>query len=167
MRKVKFVSVFVLLVLSLSIVPVALAGDPTTDTDLPPGMDKDAPKTVERVVGDGTGKALCDAMWWQGTTGIIESMYVHGDHYSRSRDEPNHWYPCDIDKIGVRGRFWTNNDLREDTGLKTTSNTADHQENTSGNFGDNCHDDDIYAQSNHYFEHAGIPTWQPVSGDSC
>lgn len=164
MRKIKFVSLFLLVALLLSVVPVALAQGPD-DNKLPPGIDKDVPQTVERVVGGGVGDAMCDSMWWHGYTDISWSG-TYCQHYSRSRDEPNHWYPCDIDKIGVRGRLWVNDILMDEDPMKYNYDSADKNGSTRAASA-SCERDFEYARSNHYFQKAGLPTWQPESSDSC
>lgn len=162
----------VLLVLLLSAVSVALADGPPTETDLPPEIDDPPPSSVELVVGNHAGnmagtEALCSSMWWHGISNLTSSSMPNGDHYSRSRDENNHSYPCDIDKIGTRGRLWSDNVLRDDTGMKTAPNSADKQVFSSNGGADFCDSDYIYIFGNHHFEDAGQPTWQPTTSNSC
>jgi hypothetical protein len=166
MHRVKLVSIFVLLVLLLSIAPAMLAQGPD-DSNLPPGIDKEAPQSVERVVVRGGVKdigldSMCDVLWWHGYTNI-SAPYAH--HYSESRDEPNHWYPCDIDKIGVRGRLWVDNVLKDEDPMAYSYNSADEQGTTYSSLADCSRE--VYARSNHYFQEAGEPIWQPETSDVC
>ena len=156
---------FLLLVLSTA--SVVLADDLGMSKELPPGIKVAVPSSVERIVGNTGAEALCSSMWWQGTSNFIGSGLPDGDHYSRSRDSNNHSYACDIDKIGARGRFWSDNAIRDDTGMKYVYNSADKRVYSDNGGGDTCNYNYIYIRGNHHFEDAGQTTWTPETSNSC
>ena len=165
----RFVSVFVVVAMLVTGVSgLALAEEPR-GSELPPGIDEDAPKSIELVVPgrtkSGDADSYCDTLWWHGLTDIFWTG-EYGNHYSQSRDEPNHWYPCDIDKIGVRGRLWVNDILVDEEPMRYSLNASDKNAQTYDANSD-CDDDLVYARSNHYFQHSGTPTWQPQTDDTC
>jgi len=174
------VSVFAVLVLLLSATSgIVRAQEPPPDTESPLGIGPGEippwvhlnPSNVERVVsrskkGSVSSLSLCDTMWWDGYTHQTGWYEARWEHRSQSRAESDHSYPCDIDKIGVRGRAWINNDLEYDSKMQKSPNSADKvvEKQLDNVF---CWSSDIYARSNHYFEEAGIGTWEPTTDNSC
>jgi hypothetical protein len=164
MHKIGSALTLMLLLLFLSVASVALADGPAQDKGLPPGIEKAAPTSVERVVGERGTEALCDSLWWHGVSNLILGGLPDGDHYSRSRDADNHSYACDIDQIGTRGRFWSDNNLRDDSGMQYAYNSAASVFQNGG--GDTCSSNYIYIRGNHYFKE-GAELWQPETSNSC
>jgi hypothetical protein len=143
-----------------------MADGSSRDMGLPPGIDKAAPPSVERIVEVSTEALVCGTLWWNGKSDLILGGLPDGDHYSRSRDNSNHSYACDIDQIGSRGRFWSDDNLRDDTGMKYAYNSADKRVYSDNGGGDTCANNYIYIRGNHYFKEGGT-TWQPESSKSC
>ena len=104
-------------------------------------------------------------MRWIASSRIVVTIFWnYSEHKSVSRDANNSSWPCDIDRIGVRGRYWVNGVLHDDTGMRTRYDSADIVVTTKktdvacGN---------QFARGNHKFEHAGYGSWYPQTDTSC
>lgn len=130
------------------------------------------PNYTERVVersnaGFSALGGTCTTLRWSAWSVIREGVFsTDSQHVSRSRDNDDPSFPCDIDNIGVRGRIWVNDSLKSDTGWVENSDSADAVVDTANNLSE-CAPDDIYARGDHKFEEAGVQNWYPVTDDSC
>ncbi|HIH97080.1 MAG TPA: hypothetical protein HA348_06355 [Thermoplasmata archaeon] len=100
---------------------------------------------------------------WTASTDIWHPWFgpaIKSKHLSKSRD--NSGSPFDIDKIGVRGRVWQDDDLRTDQTV-TNYNSADAVINWQ--YDGTYYGGDWLARSNHVFEE-GTESWYPVTEDT-
>ncbi|MBE0517377.1 MAG: hypothetical protein IBX41_08350 [Methanophagales archaeon] len=100
---------------------------------------------------------------WTASTDIWHPWFgpaIKSKHLSKSRDDGGN--PFDIDKIGVRGRVWQDDDLRTDQTV-TNYNSADAVINWEYN--GVYYGGDWLARSNHVFEYPP-EYWYPVTEDT-
>ncbi|MEA2075566.1 MAG: hypothetical protein U9O85_07520 [Euryarchaeota archaeon] len=99
---------------------------------------------------------------WTASTDIWHPFLdnIKSKHLSKSRDDGGS--PFDIDKIGVRGRTWQNDNQRMDQTV-TNYNSADAVINWQ--YDGTYYGGDWLARSNHVFEHPP-EYWYPVTEDT-
>lgn len=157
----KSVTIVITLALVAMLVPPAVLAD-----DAPPD---DTPSMVERVVSKGTD-AICDSMWWQAQTDLIEYWWGNSKIYdwsqSLSRASSDHSWPCDIDSIGSRSRIWKDSVLQNDTGQQNVANSAEKTTQTTDQLG-SCSGAAWQGRGNHIFEESGISPWYPETNETC
>jgi hypothetical protein len=165
-----------LLFAGMVMVPLVSAGDLQTNDNLPitslsaPDADKSQWKGVGGMEITRTGNALVESIspsgtrsefTWTAGSDIWNPIFsVRSTHYSYSRMNNA---PYDIDKIGVRGRVWKNNNLQFDQSSESLEG-ADASVNfqSSGPIVGSW-----FERSNHVFENAATyDYWYPVTEDS-
>jgi hypothetical protein len=166
--KTKFLQMLLILILQISVASPAIAQAPRPPVTPPTPFPSRIELIVSKVRDDGevgTSVGLCEAMRWIASSQIVRGLlYNYSKHQSKSRDANDSSWPCDIDRIGVRGRLWIYGDLYSDTGMKINANSADITVNTKKtDF--TC--PGISARGNHLFEHRNYPSWYPVTDASC
>ncbi|VVB91163.1 Uncharacterised protein [uncultured archaeon] len=112
----------------------------------------------------GSGVSTLGTKQWSAYTDIynygIFSDYPRLNTYSKSRDSGSPW---DIDKIGVRGRVWRDDNLIFDQTV-TNYNTADAS--IYWESGCTLCAGSYLARGNHVFETQGYNSWYPVTNDT-
>jgi hypothetical protein len=141
--------------------------------DLVPGYHQQFPSEGRALVsrnnsGDSATRALCDSMAWSYNTTPAWYDIFHFRAYthvaSLSRDISERSYPCDIDRIGARARYWSDDVLQEDTNMLDAVASAEKTVQTT-TYGECAFY--ILMRGNHVFEDAQAGALYPQTENSC